>query len=68
MPRQKLRPVQKSAPGLKTSAVKVTPNILKGPCLQSSLKLLHYIGLDLFMDPIHIALVFSVFNFRPDIM
>ena len=35
----------------------------------SSLKPLHKIRLDLFMNPIHIALVFfSIFNFSPDIL
>ena len=42
----------------KTSAMEVTPYILKGPWFQYSLKSLHKIRLDLFMDPIHIALVF----------
>ena len=49
----------------KTSAVKVTPNILKGPWFQSSLKSLHKIRLDLFMDPIHIALVFQYLILDP---
>ena len=46
----------------------VTPKILKGPCVQSNLKLWHIHVVELLNEPIHIALVFTAFILSPDIV